>query len=109
MILLEVPARAALHGCNQGLVVMSGSLIHIARVAVLSIYFTAHYTASLQPLISMLQQVTTCEQLQAYLTKFVTSETAAAAPSAAVTVDVPEGFKAMKKKGDDDELDGASF
>ena len=29
-----------------------------------------------------------------------------ATPAAAATVDVPEGFKAMKKKGEDQELDG---
>ncbi|KAK9806457.1 hypothetical protein WJX73_009668 [Symbiochloris irregularis] len=53
------------------------------------------------------QQVATCEQLQAYLSKFVTADAVAAAPAAAAAVNVPEGFKAMKKKGeDDDKMDG---
>lgn len=54
------------------------------------------------------KQVETCEQLQAYLSKFVTPEATAASPVAAASIDVPEGFKAMKKKGDDEELDGES-
>ena len=54
----------------------------------------------------MCVQVTTCEQLQAYLSKFVAPDTASAAPATAATVDIPEGFKAMKKKGVEDEMDG---
>lgn len=51
-------------------------------------------------------QVTTCEQLHAYLSKFKSAEAAASAPLAQASVDIPEGFKAMKKKGTDEELDG---
>lgn len=55
------------------------------------------------------RQVATCEQLHAYLNKFVAAESVAAAPAAAAAVNVPEGFKAMKKKGeDDDKMDGES-
>ena len=65
------------------------------------------YFAQLCCAVGGAHQVTTCEQLHAYLNKFVATEAASSAPSAAATVSVPEGFKAMKKKSVEEELDGA--
>ena len=87
--------------CHLAIVLLPTAFAMVANAA--SCWVKCGWLIWLVPL-----QVTTCEQLQAYLSKFVTAEAAEAAPSAAATVDVPEGFKAMKKKGEAEELDGKS-